>query len=145
MSGSSRVEATSEDYHLSSESPCMNFHHRPEDPGQEMRWHREWKKEGKVWLRRVKPVLEQRFAMLVAQPDPDWPIVRYDEAFPLWNPYHPPESPPPWRLGFMGMNGPGITQVTIAFSRMPSEAACERLKQELIKDVAILDSHNGVN
>jgi hypothetical protein len=92
----------------------------------------------------VKPILEQRFAMLAAQPDPDWPLVKYEDRFPKWNPYVKPEPPPPRRLGFLGMNGPGMTEVTIAFSRMPSEVARERFKQELIKNVALLDSQEGV-
>ena len=139
MSGSSKVELTSAYFHLSSESPCMNFHYDPADPGQEGRWHQEWKQDGKAWLQRVRPILEQRFEMLAAAPDPDWPIVKYDPGFPLWNPYRAPEGPPPWRVGFIGMSGPGMTQVTIAFLSMPSEEARERLKQELIKDVAIVE------
>jgi hypothetical protein len=35
MSGSSRMDFQSEYYHLSSDSPCMNFHDDPEHPGQE--------------------------------------------------------------------------------------------------------------
>jgi hypothetical protein len=143
MSGSSRVEYRSTYYHLSSESPCMNFHYDPEHPDQEGSWHRQWKENGAAWLERVKPILEQRFAMLAAQPDPDWPILKYDDAFPRWNAYQAPPAPPPWRLEFMGMNGPGMTQVVVAFSRMPSEEARERFKQELIKDVAMLDSQEG--
>ena len=139
MSGSSKVELTSEYFHLSSESPCMNFHHDPQDPGQEGRWHRDWKENGDAWLQRVKPVLEQRFAWLAAQPDPDWSIVKYDPRFPLWTEYRKPDEPPPWRVGFLGMSGPGMTQVTIAFSAMPSQPARERLKQELIKDVAMVE------
>jgi hypothetical protein len=130
MSGSSRVELTSEYFHLSSESPCMNFATEHNEPGYEMRWHREWKENGEAWLERVRPILEQRFVMLAAVPDPDWPIVK-------WN----PDGPQPVRVGFIGMGGPGMTQVTIAFSSMPSEAARERLKQELIKDVAMVEEH----
>jgi len=139
MSGSSKVELTSVYFHLSSESACMNFAHNPADPGFEGRWHREWKENGDAWLKRVTPILEQRFGMLAAAPDPDWAIVKYDPRVPLWTPYRKPDSPPPWRVGFVGMGGPGMTQVTIAFSTMPSEEAKERLKQELIKDVAMIE------
>src|SRR5437868_3073927 len=111
MSGSSRVDFQSEYYHVSSESPCMNFHFDPEHPGQEGEWHRHWKENAAAWLERVKPILEQRFALLAAQPDPDWPLVKYEDRFPKWNPYGKPESPLPWRLGFLGMNGPGMTEV----------------------------------
>ena len=34
MSGASRVDRQSEYFHLSSESPCMNFHTDPEHPDQ---------------------------------------------------------------------------------------------------------------
>jgi hypothetical protein len=78
--------------------------------------------------------------MLAANPDPEWPILKYDGKIPRWNPYEKPPPPPPWRLEFCGMSGPGSTRVTIGFSRMPSDEAKERLKQELIKDVAMLDS-----
>jgi hypothetical protein len=139
MSGSSKVQLTSEYFHLSSESPCMSFAYNPDDPGHEGRWHRDWKKNGDAWLARVTPILEQRFAMLAAAPDPDWPILKYDGKYWLWNPYTTPAPPPPWRVGLVGMSGPGMTQVTIAFSSMPSEEARERLKQELIKDVAMLE------
>ena len=138
MSGSSRVERTSEFFHISSESPCMNFATEHNEPGYEMRWHREWTENGDAWLKQVAPILEQRFSWLSAQPDPDWPIVKYDARFPLWNEYRKPDAPPPWRVGFIGMTGPGMTQITVAFSSMPSEAARERLKQELIKDVAMI-------
>jgi hypothetical protein len=37
------------------------------------------------------------------------------------------------------MSGPGMTTITVAFSRLPSEPARERFKRELIKDVAMLD------
>lgn len=143
MSGSTRVCHTSEWYRVSSESPCMNFVLNPEDPGFEQRWHREWRQKGEAWLEQVKPILEQRFAMLAANPDPEWPILKYDEAIPRWNPYQKPSPPPPWRLEFLGMNGPGMTMVAIAFSAMPSDEAKERLKQELIKDVAMLDPNPG--
>ena len=142
MSGSSKVDFSSEYYHVSSESPCMNFHYDPDHPGQEMEWHRSWMERGAAWLEAVKPILEQRFRMLAADPDPDWPIVRYDEAVPVWHEWLKPA--PPFRLGFSGMNGPGMTQVLITFSRLPSEAARERLKQELIKDVAMLDAQEGM-
>lgn len=130
MSGSSKVEATSRYFHLSSESPCMNFATRPEDPGQEGRWHREWKEHGAAWLERAKPILEERFASLAAQ----WPIVAYDGRLPLWTEHRTPEAPPPWRVGFVGMSGPGMTQVTVAFSALPDEPARERFRQELIDD-----------
>jgi hypothetical protein len=139
MSGSSKVQLTSEYFHLSSESPCMNFAYNPGDPGHEGRWHSDWKRNGDRWLERAKPILEQRFVMLAAAPDPDWPIVKYDERFPLWNPYRKPDRPPPWRVGFVGMAGPGMTQVTIAFSSMPAEEARERLQKALIKDVAMIE------
>jgi len=144
MSGSTRVELTSEYFQLSTESPCMNFHFNPDDPGFETRWHQKWKEKGYAWLQRLKPILEQRFAMLAAQPDPERPLVRYEERFPLWNPYHAPEEPPPWRVRFVGMSGPGISHVTVAFSQMPTEAARERFKLELVKDVAMLDPKEGV-
>jgi hypothetical protein len=42
------------------------------------------------------------------------------------------------------MRGPhGTAEVLIAFSRMPSEEARKRLKQELIKDLAMLDEDKG--
>jgi hypothetical protein len=139
MSGSSKVQFTSTYYHVSSESPCMNFHHDPDHPNHEMEWHRSWKEHGDRWLEQVKPILEQRFQMLTASPDPEWPIVKYDERYWMWNTYQKPPPPLPWRIGFMGMAGPGMTQVTIAFSSMPTEEARERLKQELIKDVAMVE------
>lgn len=126
MSGSSKVEVTSTYFHLSSESACMNFEFNPDDPDYEMRWHRGWKEKGDAWIERVKPILEQRFEWLAAQPDPDWPIVKYDPRHSLC-------------LGFVGMGGPGMTQVTVSFSAMPSDAARERLRQELVKDVAIVE------
>jgi hypothetical protein len=43
------------------------------------------------------------------------------------------------------MSGTGLTRVTVAFSRMPTEEERARLKQELIKDIAMLDFRNGVN
>jgi hypothetical protein len=139
MSGSSKVELTSTYFHVSSESPCMNFATEHNDPGFEQRWHRDWKANGDAWLVRVTPILEQRFEWLAAQLDPDWPIMKYDPGLPLWTNYRKPDTPPPWRIGFVGMGGPGMTQVTIAFSSMPCEEARERLKQELIKDVAMIE------
>ncbi|MBI3856992.1 MAG: hypothetical protein HY293_14995 [Planctomycetes bacterium] len=133
MSGSSRVEQTSVYFHLSSETPCLNFATNPDDPGHEQRFHREWTEKATEWLVRARLLLDQRFSLLAAAPDPEWPIVAYEERYPLWRSYRPPETPPPWRLNFLGMNGPGLTQVTIAFSRLPSEEAKERLKQELVK------------
>jgi hypothetical protein len=72
-----------------------------------------------------------------------WPIVKYEDRFPKWNAYGNPHPPPRWRLGFLGMNGPGMTEVTVAFSRLPSEEARKRFKQKLIKDVAMLDFQKG--
>ena len=143
MSGSSRVDVRSHYFHLSSESPCMNFAMDPEHPDQEQRWHRSWMERGKAWLEQVKPILEQRFALLTSQPDPEWPLVPYEERFPLWNPYAPPTPPPPWRVEFIGMSGPGMTAVQVAFSTFPSEAARERFRQELIKDVALIEQMKG--
>ena len=77
--------------------------------------------------------------MLALQPDPELPILKYDARLPLWTPYIGKDVRPPWRVGFIGMSGPGMTEVTVAFSRMPSEEARERLRQELIKDVAMVE------
>jgi hypothetical protein len=143
MSGSSRVDFRSEYYHLTADSPIMNFSSR-NPPGYETRWHREWQEKAALWLERVKPILEQRFVMLAAEPDPEWSLQKYDERFPLWNSYGDPKEPLPWRVGFSGMRGPhGTAEVLIAFSRMPSEEARKRLKQELIKDLAMLDEDKG--
>jgi hypothetical protein len=139
MSGSSQVEHRSDYYRVRTESACMNFAVVREDPGQEERWHRNWTEKAATWLARLTPILEQRFAMLAAEPDPDWPLVKLEDCFPLWNSYRAPETPPPWRVAFVGMSGPGMTEVTVAFSRLPSEPARDRLKRELIKDVAMLD------
>jgi hypothetical protein len=139
MSGSSQVDFRSDYYQVRSESACMNFALNPNDPGHEERWHRNWVEKGARWLDRVKPILEQRFAMLAASPDPEWPLVKIEERFPLWNDYRDPETPPPWRVDFVGLSGPGMTTITVAFSRLPSEEARKRFKQELIKDVAMLD------
>ena len=143
MSGSSRIDFRSEYYRLSSESPCMNFSSaNPE--GYEQRWHQQWQEKAAVWLERMKPILEQRFAMLAVESDPDWPLQKYDERFPLWNSYKDPKEPPPWRVGFSTMSGPGgMTEVIVAFSRMPSEEARKRFKEELVKDFAMIDSMEG--
>lgn len=65
------------------------------------------------------------------------------ERYPLWRPDGKPESPPPWRVPFVGMSGPGMTEIQVAFSRLPSEAAREGLRAELIKDVALVDQIEG--
>jgi len=117
----------------------MNFAQDPDDPGFEQRWHREWMEEGARWLERVKPILHRRFERLAADPDPEWPLVPIEEGFPLWSPYRAPSAPPPWRVGFVGMSGPGMTTITVAFSRLPPEAARERFKRELIQDLALPD------
>jgi hypothetical protein len=140
MSGSSRVETMSEFFHLLSESACMNFEVNPDDPGYERRWHEEWRAEASVWLERMKPILEHRFAALAAQPDPEWPLAKHDERFPLWSPYGDPKEPPPWRVEFYGPGGPGATRLTVAFERLPSAAAWERFQRELTKDLAMFDS-----
>jgi hypothetical protein len=121
----------------------MNFHTDPDHPGQEQEWHRRWKERGEGWLERLKPILEQQFTLLAAQPEADWPIVKYDARYPLWRSFLKPEQPPPWRLSFVGMSGPGMTEILIAFSALPPSEARERLKQELIKDVAMLDATEG--
>jgi hypothetical protein len=139
MSGSSRVDFRSDYYQVCTESACMNFAFNPKVPDQEQRWHRTWMEKGARWLERVKPILEHRFATLAASPDPDWPLVKLEDRYPLWNDYRAPETPPPWRVEFAGMSGPGMTTITVAFSRLPSEPARERFKRELIKDVAMLD------
>jgi hypothetical protein len=136
MSGSSRVDARSDYFHLSSESPCMNFAMHPDYPDQEQNYHQSWRERGNTWLERAKPILAQRFASLAAQPDPGLPFVKYDETYPLWNSYRAPETPPPWRVGFIGMSGPGSTEVVVAFSSLPSEGARERFRQLLIQDLA---------
>ncbi len=139
MSGYSRVDVQGEYYHLLSESPCMNFSSE-NPPGSEVRWHQEWKEKAAAWMDRIKPILERRFAMLTAAPDPDWPLQKYDARLPLWNSYRDPEVPPPWRAGFTCKGGPeGMSEVIVAFSRMPSEEARTRFKRELMKDFAMLD------
>ena len=40
----------------------------------------------------------------LALDDPEWPILRYDERAPMWNSYHAPETPPPWKIGFTGIS-----------------------------------------
>jgi hypothetical protein len=143
MSGSSRIDFRGEYYHLSSESPCMNFSSQ-NPPGTEQRWHQQWKEQAAAWLERVKPILEQRFSMLADAPDPDWPLQKYDEGFPRWNSYKDPKEPLPWRVGFSSMRGPsGVTEVLVAFSRMPSEEARKRFKQELEKDFAMIEPMEG--
>ena len=139
MSGSSQVEHRSESYRVRTESACMNFALNADDPGHEERWHRNWAEKGARWLERLNPILEQRFAMLAASPDPEWPLLRIEDCYPLWNDYRAPEAPPPWRVEFVGMSGPGMTTITVAFSRLPPEPARDRLERELIKDVAMLD------
>ncbi|HZE98036.1 MAG TPA: hypothetical protein VE981_13485 [Planctomycetota bacterium] len=143
MSGWSRVEFQSEYFELRSDSACMNFVLNPADPGYEQRWHQSWKEKGERWLAQVRPILEQRFAMLAAQPDPEWPLVKYDPKLPLWRSYLVPERPPPWRVSFLGLSGPGSTEIDVAFSALPSESARERFKQELVKDLALLDEMKG--
>ncbi len=138
MSGSSRVDFQSEYYHLSAESACMNFS-SGNPPGYEQRWHQNWKAKAETWLAQATPILEQRFTMLAAVPDPDWPVGKYGKQLPVWRSYENLKPEQPCRVEFVGMNGPGMTTITVAFSRLPSEEARERFKQELIKDLAMLD------
>jgi hypothetical protein len=143
VSGSSRVDLACEYFHLRSETPCLNFAPHPDDPGFETRFHRDWKESASAWLDPVKPILEQRFSMLAASPDPEWPLLTYDEERPLWHEGAVPETPPPWRVSFHGMNGPGLTEVTVLFAALPTSEARERFRQELIKDVALPGSLDG--
>jgi hypothetical protein len=138
MSGCSSVDLRSENYFVRAESPIMNFSSQ-NPPGTEMRWHQNWKQEAAAWLQRAKPILDHRLAMLIAEPDPDWALVRYEDHYPLWMPGTEPKQSLPWRVGFTSMKGPrGMTEVVVAFSKMPTEEARRRFKGELDKDFAML-------
>jgi hypothetical protein len=140
MSGSSRVDFTSESYRVVIDSPVMNFSVRANPPGTEQKWHREWQANATIWLERLKPILEQRFSLRPDSSDPDWPLVPYDERFPLWSSSGDPKAPPPWRYSFGSMKGPrGTTEVIVAVSRPLTAEARDRFKRELEKDFAMIE------